>query len=164
MRRIYDIKHRPRSKPLIIFVSDPKEVDNYVEEMPPFAIKLMEKFWPGPLTLIFMAAETVPKDVIAGYNTVGVRVPECSVVLELIKRIKEPIAVTSANISGKKDLCTAEEVAKELGDSLDYILDAGPTKHKIVSTIVDVSGDYPILTRAGKIKKAQIEDIVPVFK
>jgi L-threonylcarbamoyladenylate synthase len=124
----------------------------------------MEAFWPGPLTLIFDAAETVPKEVTAGMNTVGVRIPDLKCVIELLKLLKEPLAVSSANISGKKDPVTAEEVVSELGDSLDYILDGGITRHRLVSTVVDVTGDVPKIIRQGALKKAKLEEAVDVIE
>ncbi|MEI7904340.1 MAG: L-threonylcarbamoyladenylate synthase [Candidatus Firestonebacteria bacterium] len=158
--RIYRIKNRPRNKPLIIFVSDPHQVDEFVEEMPPFGIELMEAFWPGPLTLIFPAADTVSREITAGLNTVGVRIPDCKIVMDILKLVKEPLCVTSANLSGKKDPVTAEEVMAELGDSLDYVLDGGVTHHKLVSTIVDVTGARPKIIRQGALKKSKLENVV----
>ena len=158
--RIYRIKNRPRTKPLIIFVSDPHQVDDFIEEMPPFAIDLMETFWPGPLTLIFPAAESLSREITAGLKTIGVRIPDCKPVIDILKAIKEPLVVTSANISGKKDPVTAGEVLAELGDSLDYILDTGTTLHQVVSTIVDVTGEHPKIVRQGALKKAKLEDVV----
>jgi len=158
--RIYRIKNRPKSKPLIIFVSDPHQVDEFVEEMPPFGIELMEAFWPGPLTLIFPAADTVSREITAGLNTIGVRIPDCKIVIDILEMLKEPLCVTSANISGKKDPVTAKEVIAELGDALDYVLDGGVTHHKLVSTIVDVTGAHPKIIRQGALKKSKLEDVV----
>jgi L-threonylcarbamoyladenylate synthase len=164
INRIYKIKNRPKNKPLVIFVSDSKEIEDLVEEIPPFALKLMDNFWPGPLTLIFRASKYVPKDIISNLDTVGIRIPNCKVILDLLKVLKEPLAVTSANISGKKELSSTIEVKKELGDKLDFILDGGVIKHKCVSTIVDVSGDFPVIIRRGKLKKEQLEEVVVNIK
>ncbi len=161
IEKIYSIKKRPKNKPLVIFVKDPHDVDDFVEELPPFGIDLMEKFWPGALTIIFAAGEAIPKEIMAGLDTIGVRMPDCKIVLELLGKVKVPLAVTSANISGKKDLISAAEVERELGAELDYILEGAVHKSKGVSTIVDVTGDHPSIFRAGVIKKKQLEEIVP---
>ncbi|MFH1824243.1 MAG: L-threonylcarbamoyladenylate synthase [Candidatus Firestonebacteria bacterium] len=160
INRIYEIKNRPKNKPLVIFVSDSKEIENLVEKIPSFALKLMDNFWPGSLTLIFKSSKFAPKNVVSSVNTVGIRVPDCKVILDLLKILREPLAVTSANISGKRELSSACEVKKELGTKLDFILDGGVIKHKCVSTIVDVSGDSPVILRDGKLKKEQIEEVV----
>ncbi len=161
IERIYSIKKRPRNKPLVIFVKDPHDVEDFVEELPPFGIDLMEEFWPGALTIIFVAGEGIPKEVMAGLDTIGVRMPDAELVLELLRKLKEPLAVTSANISGKKDLVSAAEVERELGNELDYILEGEIKNSKGVSTIVDVTGDHPTIFRPGVIKKKQLEEIVP---
>lgn len=158
--RIYKIKNRPKSKPLIAFVDNSIEIEDLVEEIPPFAIKLMDKFWPGALTLIFKASERVPCEVRAGKDTIGIRVPDCRVVLDLLKILKEPLAVTSANISEKEEIFTAEKVLEELGKEIDFILDGGITRHRCVSTIVDVTEGCPVMIRNGKIKKEQLEEVV----
>jgi len=121
----------------------------------------MEKFWPGALTIIFAAGEGLPQGVTAGLDTIGVRMPDHKIVLEILKKVKEPLAVTSANISGKKDLTNAADVERELGSELDYILEGEIKKSPGVSTIVDVTGDHPSIFRPGVIKKKQLEEVVP---
>jgi L-threonylcarbamoyladenylate synthase len=161
IERIYSIKKRPKNKPLIIFVKDPHDVEDFVEELPPFGIELMERFWPGALTIIFAAGEGLPGGVTAGLDTIGVRMPDSKLVLEILRKVKVPLAVTSANISGKKDLTNAADVERELGVELDYILEGDIKESKGVSTIVDVTGDHPSIFRPGVIKKKQLEEIVP---
>ena len=161
IEKMYSIKKRPKNKPLIIFVKDPHDVEDFVEELPPFGIDLMERFWPGALTIIFSAGEGLPQGVTAGLDTIGVRMPDNKLVLEILKKVKEPLAVTSANISGKRDLTSAADVERELGSELDYILEGDIKKSPGVSTIVDVTGDHPSIFRPGVIKKKQLEEIVP---
>jgi L-threonylcarbamoyladenylate synthase len=159
VERIYSIKNRPRNKPMVIFVSDAHKAEDFVEEVAPFAMDLMDEFWPGPLTLVFTANERVPKEVTANLDTVGIRVPDQKDVLELLKALGEPLVVTSANISGKPEITDVETLFQELGDELDVILDGGSTIGHGVSTIIDVSGDKPKIIRNGVIKRSRIEEI-----
>ena len=109
----------------------------------------MEKFWPGPLTLIFKRSSLVPKVTVAGLDTVAIRMPQHKVALELIRQSRCPIAAPSANLAGKPSPTTAQHVYEDLNGRIDAILDGGATNIGVESTVVDLSGDPPILLRPG---------------
>ncbi len=146
---LFAAKKRPLDNPPIVHVSDPKEVDRLVLEVPTKAKVLMEKFWPGPLTLIFKHSNLVPKETVAGLDTVAIRMPKHKVALELIRQSGCPIAAPSANLAGKPSPTTAQHVYEDLNGRIDAILDGGATNIGVESTVVDLSVDPPILLRPG---------------
>jgi L-threonylcarbamoyladenylate synthase len=146
---LFAAKKRPLDNPPIVHVADLKEVGRLVLEVPPKAKVLMEKFWPGPLTLIFKRSSLVPKVTVAGLDTVAIRMPQHKVALELIRQSRCPIAAPSANLAGKPSPTTAQHVYEDLNGRIDAILDGGATNIGVESTVVDLSGDPPILLRPG---------------
>ena len=129
-------------------------------EIPKKAKLLMDKFWPGPMTLIFKKKSEVPYGTTGGLETVAVRYPEHPVALELIKASGTPIAAPSANTSGRPSPTKAEHVIDDMDGKIDMIIDGGPVGIGIESTIVDVTQDIPMILRPGFITKAMLEDIV----
>jgi L-threonylcarbamoyladenylate synthase len=146
---LFEAKKRPLDNPPIVHVADPKEVYRLVEEVPPKAKLLMEKFWPGPLTLVFRHSDIVPKVTVTGLDTIAIRMPKHKVALELIKQSRRPIAAPSANLAGKPSPTTAQHVYEDLNGRIDAILDGGATKIGVESTVVDLSVDPPMLLRPG---------------
>jgi L-threonylcarbamoyladenylate synthase len=146
---LFKAKKRPLDNPPIIHVANPAEVYKLVEEVPAKARILMEKFWPGPLTLIFKRSKAVPKVTVAGLDTVAIRMPKHKVALELIKLSECPIAAPSANLAGKPSPTTAQHVYEDLNGRIDAIIDGGATNIGVESTVVDMSVDPPILLRPG---------------
>ncbi len=146
---LFEAKKRPLDNPPIIHVANPKEVYRLVEEVPAKARILMEKFWPGPLTLIFRRSKIVPKVTVAGLDTVAIRMPKHKVALELIKLSQCPIAAPSANLAGKPSPTTAQHVYEDLNGRIDAIIDGGATNIGVESTVVDLSVDPPVLLRPG---------------
>jgi L-threonylcarbamoyladenylate synthase len=146
---LFAAKKRPLDNPPIVHVADPKEVEPLVLEVPAKARLLMEKFWPGPLTLIFKHSNLVPKVTTAGLDTVAIRMPKHKVALELIKQSRCPIAAPSANLAGKPSPTTAQHVYEDLNGRIDAILDGGATNIGVESTVVDLSIDPPMLLRPG---------------
>src|SRR5665647_841001 len=146
---LFAAKKRPLDNPPIVHVADPKEVYNLVKGVPKKAEVLMEKFWPGPLTLIFKRSNVVPKVTVAGLDTVAIRMPKHKVALELIRQSRCPIAAPSANLAGKPSPTTAQHVYEDLNGRIDALLDGGATNIGVESTVVDLSGDPPILLRPG---------------
>ena len=146
---LFAAKKRPLDNPPIVHVSDPKEVDKLVLEVPPKAKVFMEKFWPGPLTLIFKRSSFVPNVTVAGLDTVAIRMPKHRVALELIRQSRCPIAAPSANLAGKPSPTTAQHVYEDLNGRIDAILDGGDTNIGVESTVVDLSVDPPMLLRPG---------------
>jgi len=146
---LFEAKKRPLDNPPIVHVADPAEVHELVVEVPKKAELLMEKFWPGPLTLIFKHSSLVPKVTVAGLDTVAVRMPKHKVALELIRQSRCPIAAPSANLAGKPSPTTAQHVYEDLNGRIDAIIDGGPTNIGVESTVVDLSVDPPLLLRPG---------------
>ncbi len=158
--RIYEIKQRPSSSPLIVHVSSVHMAKQLVTHWPLAADQLAAHFWPGPLTLVLPKSDAVPFALTAGLATVGLRMPNHPVALALIEQSGLPIAAPSANRFMGLSPTTAEHVAKSLGDRVDLILDAGPSQIGIESTVLSLAENKPILLRPGMISQAQIEAII----
>jgi L-threonylcarbamoyladenylate synthase len=158
--RIFEIKDRPFFDPLIVHIADRTRMARLVTEISAPAEKLMKRFWPGPLTLVFFKTEEVPDIVTAGLPTVGVRMPRHPVALRLIKETECPIAAPSANPFGYVSPTTAEHVREQLGSQVDFILDGGPCEVGLESTILSLTGEEPELLRPGGLPLEEIEPIV----
>eukprot|EP00736_Rhodelphis_marinus_P000254 Rmarinus@m.28707 len=143
VKKIYELKGRPSDNPLIVHIGSLDQLDNLVDNVPQVARKLMEKFWPGPLTLVLEKRKDAPVPlsniVTAGLPTVGIRMPSHPAALELLRRARVPVAAPSANLSGKPSPTTAAHVLDDLQGRLYGIVDAGPTGVGVESTIVDCS-------------------------
>lgn len=160
VQRIFDAKGRPSYNPLIVHVADAAGARRIAREWPERAARLAERFWPGPLTLVVPKRPEIPDIVTGGLDTVAVRVPAHPVALALLRAVDLPIAAPSANPSTRISPTTAQHVAKALGDRVTLIVDGGPTSVGIESTVLDVSGDEPVLLRPGAITPAQLADVV----
>ena len=158
--RIFEVKKRPYFDPLIVHVADPADVKNLVKEIPSNAKKLIEKFWPGPLTVVLLKDENIPDIVTAGLSTVAIRMPNHPMALSLIKESRCPIAAPSANPFGYLSPTTAEHVRDQLGDQVDLILDGGPCTVGVESTIVSFSEGTPRLLRPGGVSLEEIGSII----
>ena len=163
--RIFAAKGRPADHPLIVHLAGHDAVDHWAEQDPAAAWELMETFWPGPLTLILRKQAWVPDAVTGGQDTVGLRVPGHPVALELLRRFAAVagehagIAAPSANRFGRISPTTAAHVQEELGDRISLILDGGPCKVGIESTIVDFSRGEPVVLRPGHVSPAHLEAV-----
>jgi L-threonylcarbamoyladenylate synthase len=146
---LFAAKNRPLDNPPIIHVENTVDVYKLTEEVSAKAEQLMKEFWPGPLTLVFKRSQDVPEVTVAGLDTVAVRMPKHNVALALIKASGCPIAAPSANLAGKPSPTTAKHVFDDLNGRIDAILDAGPTRIGVESTVLDVSVDPPLLLRPG---------------
>jgi L-threonylcarbamoyladenylate synthase len=156
--RIFEAKKRPRTSPLIVHVADIAMARSVAAEWPELASTLAAHFWPGPLTLVVKKAESVPDAVSAGLNSVGIRMPAHPLALELIRRSAVPIAAPSANRFTQLSPTTAEHVRQGLGESVDLILDGGPTTVGIESTVVSLVRPEPTILRPGMITIRDLED------
>ena len=154
--KIFEAKGRPQDNPLILHVSETKEIENFCHSIPASAYKLAEKFWPGPLTMVLPARDTVPKCTTAGLPTVAVRCPDNAVTREIIRLSGCPIAAPSANISGKPSTTTAQHVHHDHNGRIDAIVDGGPCRVGVESTIVDLTEERPRLLRPGGITPEQL--------
>jgi L-threonylcarbamoyladenylate synthase len=154
VRRIYAAKDRSVEKAISVLIADPADLVKVTLEVPQVAVRLASRFWPGPLTLVVEKHPDLPETVSAG-TTIGVRVPDHPVALALL-RSAGPMAVTSANLSGRSSPSTAQEVFAQLGGRIELILDGGKTPGGIPSTVVDCTGTEPRILRPGPVSKEEI--------
>jgi L-threonylcarbamoyladenylate synthase len=149
VKKVFAIKGRKADQPILLLLHDRIDVSAWVSEVTPSALRLMARFWPGPLTLVFRAAPHVLPELTAGTGTIGLRVPGNDVTRTLLGSVGHSLTGTSANRSGRPSPRTAEEVLQELGDSIDLILDGGPAAEGRPSTVVNVTEEPPRLVRQG---------------
>lgn len=159
-KKIYAAKGRPSDNPLIAHISDMAELKPLVGEVPEAGKKLMEAFWPGPLTLIFPKSDIVPYGTTGGLNTVAVRMPSDPVAAALIHLAGVPVAAPSANTSGRPSPTTADHVYEDMNGKIEMIVDGGPVGIGVESTIVDVSGEVPTLLRPGAVTLEMLQEAV----
>lgn len=149
VKKIYLAKGRPSDNPLIVHVSKKEDMYSLVEEIPDAAEKVIEAFCPGPITLVLNKSSLVPDAVTAGGKTVAVRIPEHEIARKLIARSGVPVAAPSANVSGRPSPTTAAHVAADLSEQVSYIIDGGPCRVGIESTVVDFTVNPPKILRPG---------------
>jgi len=158
--RLFALKGRGPEKPVLVLVDGRERLNQVVREIPDQARQLMEKFWPGPLTIIFPSLPHLPRRLTAGTGTIAVRQPRQPLTCRLISALGFPLTGTSANRSGGLPLVGAAEVAAEFGEGVDLILDAGSCPGGLPSTIVDVTGASLRLVRSGAIPPAALAEIM----
>ncbi|MGE0645081.1 MAG: L-threonylcarbamoyladenylate synthase [Nitrospira sp.] len=158
--KIFEAKQRPQFDPLIVHIADRSQLDRVVTSPPPLAQRLMEEFWPGPLTLVLPKQSVIPDLVTAGLPTVAVRMPSHPVAQALIREAGTPIAAPSANPFGYVSPTTAQHVLDGLGSKVEVILDGGPCSIGVESTIVSLVGPQPELLRPGSITLDQLTAII----
>ena len=158
--KIFMAKGRPQDNPLILHVAEPADMEKFCHSIPPAAYALAEKFWPGPLTMVLPARDTVPKCTTAGLPTVAVRCPDNAITRQIICLSGVPIAAPSANISGKPSTTTAQHVLHDHDGKIDAIVNDGPCRVGVESTIVDLTEERPRLLRPGGITPEQLVEIV----
>ena len=158
--KIYIAKGRPSDNPLILHISEFEELNPIVREISPAAKALMDAFWPGPLTMVFPKSDIVPEKATGGLDTVAVRFPNHPVARAIIKAAGLPIAAPSANSSGKPSPTRASHVEFDLNGKIDMIVDGGAAEWGLESTIVDVSGEVPMILRPGAVTKEMMEEVV----
>lgn len=160
IQRIFAAKGRPSTNPLIVHIAGIRGARRYVTAWPETADQLARRFWPGPLTLVLPKSKEIVPEVTARLETVGIRCPDHPLAQQLLTRFGGPIAAPSANRSSRISPTTAEHVRAELGDKVDLILDGGPSRVGIESTVVDLASDAPAILRPGAISREQIEAII----
>ena len=159
VRRIFEAKGRPNDNPLILHIAKKNEVKRLWCGVPEKARILMDTFWPGPLTLVCTRTSLVPDEVTAGLDTVAVRMPDHKCALALIREAGVPIAAPSANLSGKPSPTTAEHVREDLWGKVDVILDGGPCRVGLESTVLSLIGT-PTILRPGGITREMLESVI----
>lgn len=157
---IFRTKQRPSFDPLIVHVRDRAQVEQVVAHVTPEAEALMNAFWPGPLTLVLPKSSRVPDIVTSGLDTVGVRMPSHPMAMELLRSLDFPLAAPSANPFGYVSPTTAQHVAEQLGEKIPYILDGGPCRVGVESTIIGWEEGMPVLYRPGGLAIEAIEKVI----
>ena len=157
---IFEAKGRPQDNPLILHISEPREMEAICHDIPQAAWLLAEHFWPGPLTMVLPVRDCVPKRTTAGLDTVAVRCPKTAATRELIRLAGVPIAAPSANRSGKPSTTTAAHVLHDMDGRIDAILDGGACEVGVESTIVDLTGERPRLLRPGGVTPEQLRALL----
>ncbi len=158
---IFKAKERPNFDPLIVHIADPGDVSLVADTSSPLLPLLVEAFWPGPLTLILPRKTCVSDLITSGLDTVAVRCPALALTREIIAASRVPVAAPSANLFGRLSPTTAEHVAEQLGARIDYIVDGGQTSIGVESTILDISGDQPLILRPGALPAEKIAVVLP---
>lgn len=158
--KIFIAKGRPQDNPLILHIAQPSQMALFCHHIPESAYRLAEAFWPGPLTMVLPAKDCVPKATTAGLSTVAVRCPDNAITREIIRQAGVPVAAPSANLSGKPSTTTAQHVSDDHDGKLPLIVDGGPCRVGVESTIVDLTEDPPRLLRPGGITPEQLMEVL----
>lgn len=162
VERIYSLKHRDRSKAMILIAADIVQISELVETIPESAEKLIENFWPGPLTIIFETSSRLKEFAFGRSKTVAIRIPGCAICLELIKQTGFPLVSTSANRANEPASTTAEQVHAAFSEELDVIIDGGPTPANLPSTLVDITRSPARIVREGAISAFEIRTVLEI--
>ncbi|WMJ78139.1 MULTISPECIES: L-threonylcarbamoyladenylate synthase [unclassified Sedimentibacter] len=158
--KIFEAKGRPQDNPLIVHISELDELYSLAKTIPENAKKLAEKYWPGPLTMIFYKKDILSDKITAGLDTAAIRLPENKIALALIKESGKPIAAPSANTSGKPSPTEADHVIEDLMGKVDMIIDGGSTDIGLESTVVDMTSEVPMILRPGRVTGEEIKDLL----
>ncbi len=159
VRGVFSAKGRPLDNPLIVHIAGLETVFEHCPAAPEKALLLMERFWPGPLAVVLRGGGKIPPEVTAGLSSVAFRMPDHPVALGLIREAGVPVAAPSANISGRPSPTTADHVYSDLGGRIDVILDGGPAGMGVESTVLDMTGEVPVILRPGGVTPEEIEEI-----
>jgi len=160
VKNIFKAKGRPSDNPLIVHISNKNDVERLASRVPKTAFCLMDKFWPGPLTLIMDKSHIIPHVITAGLDTVAIRMPSHPVALALIDRSGLPVAAPSANTSGKPSPTNAKHVTDDLYGKVDVIIDAGSCGVGLESTVLDITTEPPVILRPGGVTYEQLKDVL----
>ncbi len=159
-KKIYEAKGRPSDNPLIVHIASVGDMEVLARDIPDAAYHLAEVFWPGPLTMILKKKDCVPTETTGGLDTVAIRLPANEIARQLIKDSGVFVAAPSANLSGKPSPTTATHVIQDMNGKIDMIIDGGKATLGLESTIVDLSGQEPMILRPGCITKTMIENVI----
>jgi L-threonylcarbamoyladenylate synthase len=160
VEKIYQVKDRPRDMALPLLLAETSWISEVAVSVPEIAWSLVEAFMPGALTLVLTKSDIVPDIISSGSDTIAVRIPAHPVAIALIAGLGTPLVGTSANLSGKPSPLTAEEVYSQLGNSVDLIIDGGRCPGGVESTVVDVTGEKPVILREGAITGEELEKVI----
>ena len=161
VQRVFAAKERPSNDPLIVHVAAIDDIDPLVVDIPRVASELAARFWPGPLTMVLRRSERVPDEVTAGLGTVAIRVPSHPIAQALLRCAQLPIAAPSANRFSRPSPTRAAHVLADLGDRIDMILDGGPTRVGLESTVIDLTSHPPAVLRPGAVDSGALRAVIP---
>ena len=164
IKKLYEVKQRPINKPISPLVNSIEMIEKVAKDITEIEYDLIKRFLPGPLTIVLKKKDIVPDIVTAGFDTIGIRMPENEIALKLIEYAGVPIATPSANISGRPSGTNLKAIMKDFNDKVDYFIDGGISKIGVASTIVQVVNDNPYILRKGKISEEQIKEQVLLSK
>ncbi|HEU4965696.1 MAG TPA: L-threonylcarbamoyladenylate synthase [Bacilli bacterium] len=160
--KIFQAKGRPSDNPLIVHIAHRESVDKLVRgPLPDAAVACMDRFWPGPLTLVLPCSDRIPSNVTAGLDTVGIRMPDHETALALIDAAGVPLAAPSANRSGRPSPTTAAHVLEDLSGKIAGVVDGGAAGVGVESTVLDLSGEVPLILRPGGVTQEMIKEVLP---
>jgi L-threonylcarbamoyladenylate synthase len=162
IERLFAVKQRPLAMGLPLLLADFNQINEVAHFISPVAWRLARKFLPGALTLVVYRSELVPDIITNGGDTVAIRIPDHPVPLALIKGLGTPVVGTSANLSGRPSALDAAGVETQFGDKLDLIIDGGPAPGGMESTVVDVTGEIPVILRQGAIPRQELERVTEI--
>jgi L-threonylcarbamoyladenylate synthase len=160
IEKLFAVKGRLSEKAMPLLLADPEDMEALCAEIPPGARLLVERFWPGPLSLVLRRSPAFESAALGGGDSVALRVPDHLFLRELIRGLGEPITGTSANRSGRPSCRTAREVYRQLGGAVDLIIDGGPSRAGAESTVIDITTDAPRMLRGGAISREEVEGVV----
>ncbi|MCX5849415.1 MAG: L-threonylcarbamoyladenylate synthase [Deltaproteobacteria bacterium] len=160
IQKIFTVKGRNFKNPISLIIAQADDIYPLVQDVPETAQKLIAKFWPGALTIIFSATDKISPLLTASSGKIGLRVSSHPVAQGIVQKLKKPLTATSANLSGTPEYTMASEVAEQIGNKIDSIVDWGQTKGGKASTIIDVTCDPPVILREGAISRKTIEKYV----
>lgn len=164
VEKIFEIKNRDKKKPINVLIADFEDILKVAKIPSREEGKLMEKFWPGPLTIILKRKENVANSAASDGATIGVRMPNSDIARNLIREVGFPLATTSANLSGDEPGTTLDNIEKEVLEKVDFVLENEENLSEVASTIVEFDGKEPKILREGQIKKADIESALAELK
>ena len=162
VERLYRVKKRPQDMPLPLLLANTSQIREVAERVPEIAWFLVQKFLPGALTLVLPRSDAVPDIITAGGKTVAIRIPAHTIPVALAEGLGAPIVGTSANLSGEPNSLTADEVYSQFNNEIDLIIDGGRCPGGVESTIVDVTGEIPVVLREGAISREELKQVCEV--
>ncbi|MDP2808060.1 MAG: L-threonylcarbamoyladenylate synthase [bacterium] len=160
VKKIYRLKGRNFSKPLILFINDPRGLAQTTRQIPEYARKLMDAYWPGPLTMVFSASDQVIKWGLDKEGTIGIRIPKHQALQAILNQLDCPLATTSANASGAAESCNPLQVMEAFKGPVDLILDGGALPRCRPSTVLDLSREHPVILRRGDIGRQELAELL----
>ncbi|MCK4336675.1 MAG: threonylcarbamoyl-AMP synthase [Candidatus Aminicenantes bacterium] len=157
VNKIYDLKGRDRQKPLSVVIADLEMLDGITAHIPPVVERIVEEFWPGPLTLILAGGSHLPSILLGPKKTIGVRLPAHAWLRELVRTAGFPLTATSANLAGEKEISDPCDVIDVFSGKVEMIVDAGPTTGGLPSTVLDLTLKKPQILREGAVSASNLQ-------